>query len=61
MTVEMLEQYAFENGHEQGVAEGAQQKAVETAKKLLADGKYTAEEISSLLQIPAETFAPVTM
>ncbi len=42
---------------EEGLAEGAQQKAVETARKLLADGKYTAEEISALLEIPVEAFA----
>ena len=36
--------------------EASLEKAVETARKLLADGKYTAEEISALLQIPAETF-----
>lgn len=34
-----------------------EQKAVEDAKKLLADGKYTAEEISGLLGIPMEAFA----
>ena len=33
------------------------EQAIETAKKLLADGKYTAEEISALLQIPVESFA----
>lgn len=34
-----------------------EQKAIEDARKLLADGKYTAEEISALLGIPVETFA----
>ena len=33
------------------------QKAIEDAKKLLADGKYTAQEISELLNIPVEAFA----
>ncbi|MBR5096987.1 MAG: Rpn family recombination-promoting nuclease/putative transposase, partial [Treponema sp.] len=42
---------------EDGIEEGMQRKAVETAKKLLADGKYTAEEMSALLQIPVESFA----
>ena len=42
--------------HAEGVAEGTQQKAIEDARKLLADGKYTAEEISELLQIPTESF-----
>ena len=41
----------------EGYEEGAQQKAVEDAKKLLADGKYTAEEISGLLGIPVEAFS----
>ena len=41
----------------EGYEEGAQDKAIETAKKLLADGKYTAEEISGLLGIPVEAFA----
>ena len=36
--------------------EGQESKAIEDAKKLLADGKYTAEEISELLKIPVETF-----
>jgi predicted transposase/invertase (TIGR01784 family) len=62
MTVETLERYAYENGLEQGIATGAQQKAVETAKRLLADGKYTIKEISSLLGIPIESFTkPVTL
>ena len=36
--------------------DGRQQQAIEDARKLLADGKYTAEEISALLQIPTEAF-----
>ncbi len=48
--------YDYENGKEAGVVEGAQKKAVEDARKLLADKKYTAEEISALLQIPVEAF-----
>lgn len=39
-----------------GLKEGRRQQAVETAKKLLTDGKYTADEISKLLKIPVETF-----
>ena len=35
---------------------GAQKKAIEVAKAFLADGKYTAEEISVLLKIPVESF-----
>ena len=45
-----------EEAFQDGIAEGAQQKAVENARKLLADGKYTAKEISELLQIPIEAF-----
>ena len=41
------------DGYEDGLSEGK----VESARKLLADGKYTAEEISKLLQIPTEAFA----
>ena len=52
MDIAMKKQEAFQDG----VAEGAQQKAVENARKLLADGKYTAKEISELLQIPIEAF-----
>ena len=40
----------------QGKEEGAHQKAIENAQKLLADGKYTAKEISELFQIPVEAF-----
>ena len=42
MASQIVEEYgderaaeAFKNGHEQGIAEGAQQKAVETAIKML--------------------------
>ena len=44
-------------GRQEGLQKGEQKKAVEDARKLLADGKYTAEEISKLLQIPTEAFA----
>ena len=37
-------------------AKAAQQNTIENARKLLADGKYTAEEISELFNIPVETF-----
>ena len=47
---------AERRGREQGMLEGAQQKAIENARKLLADGKYTAKEISELLQIPIDLF-----
>ena len=57
---EIVEEYGDERAAEAlqiGIQQGAQQKAIEDAKKLLADGKYTAEEISSLLGIPLESFA----
>ncbi len=47
----------LQEGIKQGRAEGARQKAVDAAKKLLADGKYGAEEIAALLQIPETAFA----
>lgn len=46
-----------EEARNDGIAIGQQQKAIEYAKKLLADGKYTAPEISELLNIPVEDFA----
>lgn len=56
MDIAMKKQEAFQDGMEAGISQGAQQKAVENARKLLADGKYTAKEISELLQIPIEAF-----
>ena len=50
-------QDGMQAGLEKGISQGAQQKAVEDARKLLADKKYTAEEISELLQIPIESFS----
>ena len=47
---------SFNQGKEVGLQEGEQKKAIEDARKLLADKKYTAEEISTLLQIPVEAF-----
>ncbi len=47
---------ALQQGIQQGLQQGEEKKAVEDAKKLLADGKYTAEEISSLLKLPVEAF-----
>ena len=46
-----------EEARNDGIAIGQQQKAIEAAKKLLADGKYTALEISELLNIPMTDFA----
>jgi len=37
--------------------EAKEEKAIEDSKRFLADGKYTAEKISSLLGIPVESFA----
>lgn len=42
---------------EEAFQDGMEAKAVEDARKLLKDGKYTAEEISELLQIPIEAFS----
>ena len=54
---EAYDRHRRREGREEGIEIGAQQKAVENAKKLLADGKYTAEEISALLGVPVEAFA----
>ncbi len=56
MDLEREKTYARDDG----IEEGRLQKAVEDAQKLLADGKYTAEEISALLQIPIEAFSHTT-
>ena len=48
---------AEDRGIKKGLEQGQQQKAIEVAKKLLADKKYTASEISILLNIPVEAFA----
>lgn len=70
MTFERMQAYAFEDGLEQGREEGLEKGREEglekgreekcvAARALLADGKYTAEEISALLGIPVESFATV--
>ena len=43
-----------------GIAIGREEKAIEAAKAFLADGKYTAEEIAAILNIPVETFCEQT-
>ena len=48
---------AIKTWREDGYEEGMTAKAVETAKNLLRDGRYTAQEISSLLNIPVEAFS----
>ena len=58
MTFERMQAYAFEDGLEQGREEGREEKCV-AARALLADGKYTAQEIATLLNIPVESFAEV--
>ena len=60
MASKIIEEYGDIRAAEalkQGIQQGAHQKAIEDAKKLLADGKYTAQEISELLNIPVEAFA----
>lgn len=49
MTVERLERYAFKNGLEQG----AQQKAVETATNMLKKN-YPTSDISEITGIPLD-------
>ena len=53
--------YAAMNLHDRDLTraakrEGAAEKAIENAKALLADGKYSAQKISELLNIPVEAF-----
>ncbi|GEM_PF-2318249 len=74
MTFERMQAYAFEDGLEQGLEKGREEgleKGLEqglekgreekcvAARALLADGKYTAQEIATLLNIPVESFAKV--
>ncbi|MBO4509462.1 MAG: hypothetical protein J5747_12610 [Spirochaetaceae bacterium] len=50
----------YEDGYEgmtAGEQKGKQEKAVETARNLLRDGRYTAQEISCLLNIPVDVFS----
>jgi len=47
-------------GYDEGIVDGAYTKAVEAAKKLLEDGRYTTQEISELLNIPIESFVTTT-
>ncbi|MBO4706070.1 MAG: hypothetical protein J5647_10080 [Spirochaetaceae bacterium] len=51
----------YEEGYNEGMTageqKGKQEKAVETARNLLRDGRYTAQEISCLLNIPVEAFS----
>ena len=48
--------YDKEEGIAIGEERGRTEQAIETAKKLLNDKKYTVEEISALLNIPVEAF-----
>ena len=45
------------DGRIEGIQIGVQQASIANAKVLLADGKYSAEEIAALLHIPIESFA----
>ena len=46
-----------EDGYEDGYDEGRADGKLEDAKNLLKDGRYTAQEIASLLNIPIEAFS----
>ena len=46
--------YDFENGKEQGLAEGARQKAIETARNLLAMNILTPEQIAQASNMPLD-------
>lgn len=53
---EFDEEIAIRGWREDGIEEGKKEKAIETARKLLKDGRYTEQEISELLNIPIESF-----
>ena len=53
MTFERLDRYAFMDGHEQGLAEGAQQKAIEDASNLLKKN-IPVETIAECIGLPLE-------
>lgn len=55
--ISSAEDRGIKKGLEQGLQQGIKQNTIETAKILLADGKYTAPEISKLLNIPIESFS----
>ena len=54
---EIIAMCLTEYDEESAIRGWKQDGRIEAAQKLLADGKYTAEEISALLGIPVETFA----
>lgn len=51
-----LTRAAKKEGIAEGLLQGAAQTAIKNAKVLLADGKYSAQRISELLNIPVEAF-----
>ena len=55
---ELHDRCTMEYGYEQGVAEGeargAEQNAIANAKLLIADGRYSLNEVAALLNIPEE-------
>ncbi len=51
-----LTRAAKKEGIAEGLLQGAAQNAIKNAKVLLADGKYSAQKISELLNIPVEAF-----
>ena len=54
--ISTAEDRGIKKGLEQGIQQGKQQTSIENAKILLADGKYSALEISKLFNIPVEAF-----
>ena len=53
MTVEMMQNYAFKDGMEKGVIEGANKKAEEDAVNLLKEGD-SIEKVSRCIGLPLE-------
>ena len=54
MTVERLERYAFKNGHEQGLAEGQKQKAIDAAVMLIKEYNETPEVAAQKMNAPLD-------
>lgn len=56
----IVEEYGDQRAAEalkEGIQKGIQQGIQQAAKLLLADRKYTTEEIAKLLNVPVEAFA----
>ena len=48
-------QEAYEDGVEKGISQGAQQKAIETAKNMISASLGTLEQIAQITNLPLQT------